>query len=283
MSIVSLSAEVLQAGRRKALTQGILLSSSGKKFLDSVPVMKLPAAKLSISLRGLTLARHELRAEVVDWILVNVYPGFSEKRAFRALVAPTLTRLHFARSEPPYFRLAPNARVWKTLDPQTRELYLAVTLFDFASVRLKLPPNMLPPTGSLRDTAKPFGPVAIDRVRGLDSMLRFYAPFLASSTDSRELVRGKAADFAVWESFIEPALDSSLEPSRILAIDEARYLLMKHMLEKKVLLSSFVADEWLKGFIRNGKLNALRTAYAAIESVIMSGHAINAVMRSEKQ
>ena len=68
-----------------------------------------------------------------------------------------------------------------------------------------------------------------------------------------------------------------------MAIDEARYLLMKHMLEKKVLLSSFVADEWLKGFIRNGKLNALRTAYAAIESVIMSGHAINAVMRSEKQ
>src|SRR5205807_3028071 len=137
----------------------IILQSSEKKILDSIPVMKLPAAKLSICVTALTMAPHELRTEVVDWILANVYPGFSEKRAFRALAAPTLTRLHFARSEPPYFRLAPNARTWKTLAPQTREIYLAVTLFDFARVRLGVPRTMIPPTGSLRKVAKPLGPV----------------------------------------------------------------------------------------------------------------------------
>src|SRR5207247_2144310 len=89
-----------------------------KRLLERIPILKLPAEKLEPCLDAMRTSQSELRSDIVRKILADVYPTFDEKRAFRALVAPTLTRLHFARSQPPFFRWAPNGRIWRSVDKE---------------------------------------------------------------------------------------------------------------------------------------------------------------------
>ena len=246
-------------------------------LLKRVPVLKLPASKLQPSLVALTSAVGERRDQVVRLILRDVYyPHFNEKRAFRALVAPTLTRLHFARSEPPlYFRMAPNARIWKVLDQTTRPKYTAIVLFDFATVRLQLSMQIIPPAASLRVAANPFGPRMVDRVRGLSAMLTFFSDLYLN--DSQGVRVAEVDGYANREKELDALIKSTLALGRIVSIEEARYLLMKKLLSDDVLASSFVVDEWIKKAIRRETLIAFRGDYAKLDSLLIGGYAINAV------
>lgn len=255
--------------------------------LDRIPVLKLPPSKLDACLKVLASTPSERRREVVRKITTEVYPGFSPKRAFRALVAPALTRLHFARSEPPAFRLAPNGKIWRAVDESIKQAYVSVTLFDFAKIRLGLNPSILPPTGSLRETARQFGAMTLDRVRGLDHMLRFYLKFHPCNWTQETFngigIKLEVAEVAYFEEHskkLEEFIHTTFSRKRIIGIDEARYCLMEKMLSQNVLSSSFVADEWLKACIRTMTLNVFRSAYTTIDSLIIGGHPINAIMLS---
>jgi len=249
-----------------------------ERLLEQIPVIKLPAGKLEECLRALASAPNQLRSEVVNNVLENVYPGFNEKRAFRALVAPALTRLHFARSEPPFFHPAPNVRIWHALGKNTGRSYLSLVLFDFAKIKLSIDENLLPPSRSLRDSARSFGPRLVDRVRGLDSMLRFYAPF--RPVDRRNLKVAEIKDVKYVKKPLFNEIEKVLQRGRVTVMDEARYLVMKKLLSEGILSSSFVVDEVFKKLIQTGKLVPFRAAYAAIDSLMMDGIAFNAVVRS---
>ena len=263
-----------------------------KLSLDRVPGIKLPPTKLDACLRVLASTPSEKRQDVIAKIInhkSDVYPDFTPKRAFRALVAPALTRLHFARSEPPIFRLAPNGKIWKAVDESVKQAYVSVVLFDFAKVRLGLSPSMIPP-GSLREAARQFGEKTVDRVRGLDNMLRFYLPFHPSNW-SKEIgnsngIRLEVAELTHFNGHkekLEELIDTSIPRKRVIHIDQARYLLMKKMLSRNVLSSSFVADEWLKVALRSMVMNAFKSAYATIDSLIMNGHPISAIMLGQER
>jgi len=246
-----------------------------------VPVLKLPAQKLEPCLEIVASSNRELRSDIVHRIITEVYPGFDPKRAFRALVAPALTRLHFARSRPPYFRLAPNGRIWKQLGRNERENYVALVLFDFARVRLMLTQELLPPFGSLRDSARQYGARMVDRVRGLEVLLRHYFGSLPDNGNMSMQTAGAGA-FAGKLSELSALLVSAMKKGRIIAVDEARFSLMNKMLSEGRIVSSFVVDEWLKLSIRSGLTFASRAPYATIESLTMEGLAINTVTLRDK-
>jgi hypothetical protein len=250
-----------------------------ESVLWHVPVIKLPPVKLEPSLMELAASTTGLRSEVVKNILKNVYKGFDEKRAFRALVAPTLTRLHFARSKPPYFRMAPNAKIWNDLDPAVRPTYVSLVLYDAALVFLHLNSKWLPPRGNLRDAAKKLGATMVDRVRGLDAMLKFYAKFHPSYSDRADtlgfcILTVNQAKRSEWNT----SMIEALPKGRIIGMDEARYVLMHKALHGKILASSYVIDELIRAAMGTGQLNAFKGPYAAIDSLIMDRFAFNAIM-----
>jgi len=280
----------LLSGGRRELNSPLLANQKLKESLDRVPVIKLSPVKLDACLRVLASTPSEQRQDIIRKILIDVYPGFTPKRAFRALVAPALTRLHFARSEPPVFRLAPNGKIWKVVGESIKQAYISVVLFDFAKVRLGLSPSMIPPVSSLREAARQFGLRTVDRVRGLDSMLRFYLPFHPSNwteeIGNSNRIKAEVADvtyFKGHEEELEKLIDVALPRKRIIHIDEARYLLMAKMLSRNIISSSFVADEWLKVAIRRMPINAFKSAYATIDSLIIDAYPISAIMLGREQ
>ncbi len=257
-----------------------LADEAEERLLMLIPVLKLPAVNLEKSLNCLVSARRELRKEVIAAVLRDIYPQMNPKRAFRALVAPVLTRLHFARSDPPlFFRSAPNARIWKTTGNSLKRSYTSIVLFDFATVRLGLKQSMVPPAGSLRQMAEGRGERIIDRIRGLDSFLRFYAPFHPNfSSQSRKTITVAApADFNGREG-LSKLLLSNLPAQRMTLIDEARYMLQTAMQSQNILASSFVVDEWLKMGIRERIISYAKAPYASISSLSLDRLTINAIV-----
>lgn len=267
------------------MNDAVVTYDSQKRSLMAIPVLKLPADNLDKCLQCLTSARRQLRKEVVAAVLKDVYPDFDEKRAFRALVAPTLTRLHFARSNPPFFRSAPNSRIWKTFDEPFRRPYVSVVLYDFATVRLGLNKSMLPPAGSLREAARDYGPRMIDRVRGLDSMLRLYAPFHPDYSSKNVTVGATIAGpnhFKERKEQLYKLIESVLPPGRIVVVDETRYLILAALKSQNIFASSFVVDEWLRMAIRERWITSVRAPFASIVSLIVDRFAIDAVAFRER-
>jgi len=253
----------------------LLAKQELKGRLDRIPVIKLPPSKLEPCLRVLVSCKSEDRKEIIAKIISDVYPGFDAKRSFRALVAPALTRLHFARSEPPAFRTAPNGKIWQKVKESAKQSFVSRVVFDLATVGLSLSSNLLPPAGSLRETAKQFGGTMVDRVRGFDSFLRFYYPYRLQNT---EYIFATVDYFAKREKDLVSTVTSALQQGRMLAVDEIRRRLMERMLADGVLVSSFVVDEWLRAASHRMEITAFRSAYATIDSLIMNGHSINAIM-----
>jgi hypothetical protein len=253
------------------------VKSERRRLLERIPILKLPAEKLEPCLGAMRASKSELRRKIVEKILADVYPTFDEKRAFRALVAPTLTRLHFARSQPPFFRWAPNGRIWRQVDKRIEREFVAVALFDFTQIRLGIPSRFLPPTDSLRNMAKDFGPVMVDRVRGLDSLLRYYQLSPVRGEEEFRTITAAGTLSGDQPDDLRPLFNSALGRGRITAVDEVRYSVMSQMLSKGKLISSFVVDEWMKKAIHEGMLFASRSAFATIDSLTMDGYAINTV------
>jgi hypothetical protein len=252
-----------------------------RRALRRVPNLKLPSSKLHGSLQSLVSAKNELRSEVIRLVLRDVYPESTPKRAFRALVAPALTRLHFARSEPPLFRMAPNARLWKQVDAASKPSYAAICLYDFARIKIDLSESLLPPNGSLREAAEKIGPRMVDRVRGLEAMLRFYYGFHPSNPDVEGIPKLNVADVSRYvnhEDELAVLLLSSLPTDKIIGIDQARYAVLRGLHSQGVLASSFVVDEWLKMAIGKINVTPFRSAYTKMDSLIIDGFAFNAVL-----
>jgi hypothetical protein len=139
--------------------------------------------------------------------------------------------------------------------------------------------DQIPPMRGLRDSARIFGPRLADRVRGLDAMLAFYAPF--RQVNHHTILRIADIDHAKpSRRSVLNGLETVLIPGRVTAIDEARYLMMRKLLHEEVLSSSFVVDYLLGRLIQTGKLVPFRSAFAAIDSLIIGGISVNAIARS---
>lgn len=271
---------------------GHQMSEKTSTLVDHVPVLKLPAEKLDASLVALVTAKNGLRKEVTDNVLSLVYPSkwstrkersALEKRYMRALVAPALTRLHFARSNPPHFKPAPNGMVMQGANEDFRKSYTSLCVFDFATLTLGLDDLVLPPTGGLREFARSQGPTIVDRVRGLDAILRFYLDFHPErgNGDIATTFRiGHAGDYK--KGALDNLLESTFPSGRIIQIDSARSLLMKKMSSMGVLVSSFVVDEWLRASIRSLMLSSFKAPFAAIDSLMEGTKAIGGVMLSTR-
>lgn len=257
---------------------------------DRIPVIKLPAEKLDPSLVALITTMSGFRREVEDNVLLHVYPSKWNtrqersalvKRFMRALVAPTLTRLHFARSDPPYFRPAPNGLTLRDASEAFRMSYTSLCVFDFATLRLGLDNDVLPPDGSLRRAVASHGAVMVDRVRGLDAILRFYLEYHPERGNTRATSSYKVGHVEDYNNRAETMYDvseSALPQGRIIQVDAARELIMRRMLSKGILVSSFVVDEWLRLSIRSLKLSSFKAPFAAIDSLMDDTKAIGGVM-----
>lgn len=255
--------------------------------LDRIPVLKLPAAKLEPSLKAVASANGE-RATAVENIIAQVYPEMDEKRAFRALVAPTLTRLHLARSEPPRFVLAPNGILWLALADHAKNSFLGLVVHDFARIHLGLYRDWIPPRGSLRDIARPYGRGLVDRVRGLNRILAHFRPpdaqslgalgyRVASEDDSSQRFQGSTStDSAATECLVK-----KVPEGRMLAIDLVRQEIMQCLEVTRVLASQFSVDRSLRRILKspNSAFAPVRGAYSSIESLIVGGFACNAIIR----
>jgi hypothetical protein len=261
--------------------------------LIHVPVLKLPAEKLDASLVALVTAENGLRNRVIDNILSNVYPHTwntkeervaLEKRFMRALVAPTLTRLHFARSSPPkYFRPAPNASVLQGRNDEFRKTYTALCVFDFATLGLGLNNDDLPPDGSLRKSAAKSGDRMIDRVRGLDAILRFYLeyhPERGKPNSTGILKIGHPGDYKGQLEDLYDLLRLVLPKEQVIHVDIARSLVIRKLAEGGTMVSSFVVDQWLRIAIRQLKLSSFKAPFTAIDSLMDGTKAIGGVMIS---
>ena len=268
---------------------GVQLNPKDGARIEHVPVIKLPADKLDGSLVALVKAKNGLRKEVTDNILSQVYPSkwstkaersALEKRFMRALVAPALTRTHFARSSPPYFLPAPNGSLMRGQDDEFRKCYTSICLFDFATLGLGLAEDLLPPKGSLRDHVRDDGDAAVDRVRGLDAILRFYLKFHPERNLGApgKFSIGHAKDYANKSNDLFDLLDSAMPTGRIIQVDMARELILKRMYGTGVLVSSFVADEWIRMAIRALRVSSFKAPYAAIDSLMDGTNAIGGVM-----
>jgi len=259
--------------------------------LNRIPMLKLPAKKLDTSLVALVTAENGLRDRVIDNILSSVYPhtwrtkeerAALEKRFMRALVAPTLTRLHFARSSPPkYFRPAPNASILKEKDDEFRKSYTALCVFDFATLGLGLSNDVLPPNGSLRMTAAESGAKIIDRVRGLDAILRFYLqyhPERGKPNLTSTLNIGHTDDYEGQSEKLYGLLRLVLPKEQVIHVDVARSLVIRKLAEGNTMVSSFVVDEWLRIAIRHLKLSSFKGPFTSIDSLMDGTKAIGGVM-----
>src|SRR5260370_22639179 len=162
--------------------------------LSSIPIMKLRADKLESSIMALVSSETKLRKDIVERLRAHGFEGKDEKHGLRALVQHALTRLHFARADLPYLREAPNARIWSRLDELIRPVFTSIVLYDFATIHLRITPQLIPPLGNLREIAKPFGPKMVDRVRGLNNMLSYYSSFHSRfSSGEREVITDSAS------------------------------------------------------------------------------------------
>jgi len=117
----------------------------------------------------------------------------------------------------------------------------------------------------------------VDRVRGLDALLRHYFPKLGQAGNQTNVTTARPDAFVESKDALLELITSSAPRGQIIAVDEIRYAIMNRMLSKANLASSFVVDEWLKLAIQEGILFASRAAFATIESLIMKGYAINTV------
>jgi hypothetical protein len=176
--------------------------------------------------------------------------------------------------------MAPNARLWKLVDTNTRPSYVAICLYDFARIKIELNQSLLYPNGSLRETAEKSGPRMVDRVRGLDFMLRFYYGFHPSNLDLEVIPKVDVADVSRYvnrESELASLLSSWLPKGKIMGIDEIRHVIMQSLRSQGTLASSFVVDEWLKMAIPKLNLTLLKSAYTRMDSLIIDGFAYNAL------
>jgi hypothetical protein len=165
------------------------------------------------------------------------------------------------------------------LDKQTAQAHIALVLFDLTLVRLRIHEELIPPSGTLRESARAFGPRLMDRIRGLDVMLRFYESFRHASGEFSCLEASEIDEIKPSRSLLR-LIDRALPPGTITAIDEARYLVMKSFLAEKRLTSSFTVDELFKKLIQMGRLIPFRGAYSTIDSLIVDGIAAGALART---
>jgi hypothetical protein len=259
--------------------------------LGKIPSLKLPPKRLRGCLEAVAAAggRRDL---AVSKVLATFPDRFDEKSAFRALVAPTLTRLHFARSDPPSFYLAPNGQLWNRLIPgDIKEAFIGLVIHDFAEYRLGLPASVLSkmcnPT-IFREEAQVtiLDKDLVARAMRFSRFLNAFMPPDVYTLQSRRLslLGTSSTNGAVPTRSTNKVwgLLAALVPAkRMVSMDAVRFGLMEKLWKEQVLSSSFRIDWILQKLLISHESGyvSIPGPYARLDSLMVRNIPCSAVMR----
>lgn len=250
--------------------------------IKQIPIVKLPPSRFIPVLETIGASQGS-RNVAIQKILDLFGPRFDEKRSFRALVAPTLTRFHFARSSPPRFELAPNGVLTLELPTRARTAYVGLCLKDLAIHRLRLPVRLTSPD-ILRDEARKFGPTVLDQVSGLSRYLREFMGPPMQVPIQRWAYDVERNDFHLLPSATldttRTLVRSLLTKREIAALDVARLAIMRALRENGTAVSSFTVDLFIGDLIKEGRsCIPVVSGTNSLEAMIFSGRPYAAIRR----
>jgi hypothetical protein len=247
--------------------------------LQRIPIVKLSPPQFLDVVQAVSQSSGE-RGDVVRRILSiphfkigsPEHGPYDEKRAMRALVVPTTTRFHVARSRPPRFELAPNGRMIAELPRAEARAFVAMMLRDFGRYSLGLPVEALDP-GVIRSSAK--DKHTLDAVSGY---ARYLAEFAITGYDPGEdstmgLVEGTLVPISnrTLEPLVFDAAKTTMAVRKVLGLDPLRYGIMSQLRRKNIILSSFAADHHIMALVRRMELVPMVASATSLESLIYNG------------
>lgn len=227
-----------------------------------LPVVKLPPKYFREVIIEVS-RRDGTRVSAIDASLSVLNRGRSrekrldEKTGFRAMVSPTLTHLHVARSRPPHFYLAPNGAMIAKLERRDSIRAIGLILRDLLEIRLGLD------LGRLREAyLKPTGRLLLDRP--LTERLHRFMYYLEVYPPPHPLERGVVSGVRLGgsgslmsipegEAIATELIRGMLSDREVIPIDTAREALQSGFIEKKgQAVSSFEVDALMNKLLESG-------------------------------
>jgi len=254
-----------------------------------IPLVKLPPARFDAVMRAVaesdgTRVDAARRCIVSFGLDPDDRRRDNEKRVFRALVAPTLTRLHFARSRPPSFDAAPNGRLWYSAAPDERPAFLGQCLADLLTVRLGLSREMLG-ADTLRSVLRSVDTRTEDRASVFLRYLSVYPPPPTYGSRGPPAVPRPGAvrpELSQKQGLatVRRAVHDSLLHQETVGLDAVRLRAMSSAYEGGWMVSSFVIDSLLPDLITEGKeCLPMLGGTNRLDALIYEGHTVVGLQR----
>jgi hypothetical protein len=224
--------------------------------IDRVPRVKMPPAWFPRAMNAIS-GSDGSRVSTVRR-LRRAFPQFTEKLAVRALVAPTMTRLHFARTPRGRFEAAPNGRIWARMLSRDRSRFTGLCLRDLLVHRLGLERG-LASGEAIREEAQRIGPRARDRCRGYYRLLEGFPPPPSAIEADWVLYgpgdrRGTTVDAASFIARLRPDLEATASGRQVIDLDDLRTEAMSKLYSKGIITSSFAVDRALLGLMEESEV-----------------------------
>jgi hypothetical protein len=214
--------------------------------------------------------------------LRTAFPQFDEKLAVRALVAPTMTRLHFARTPRGRFEAAPNGTLWARMPSKQQSRFTGLCLRDLLVHRLGLKRD-LARADAIRKEAMRVGPRARDRCRGYYRLLEEFPPpesaieadWVLYESGSQDGTLVTAASFT---SRLRPNLDAVARGRQVIGLDALRVEVMLKLYSEGIITSSFALDRGLLGLMKESEaFLPFGAATNQMDSLVVAGRPFSAV------
>jgi hypothetical protein len=224
--------------------------------IEKIPVLKLPPSWFGGSL-GAILDSDGTRWDA-DRRVLKAFPGHDTKLSMRAFAVPTLTRLQFVRASPGFLLPAPNGLLWKDLPVDKRSPFIGLCVRDLLVLQLGLSPTLVR-AEHLAAIGKELGKPYRDRLAGLVRLLRrFPPPDVAGCTDAVSLsvvsARPQELDSSHARKLLREDLAGELKGRDIVRLDDLRVGVMRSLLAKGRIVSSFMVDWVLLSFMSKSEM-----------------------------
>ncbi len=221
-----------------------------------IPILKLPPSWFVPAVSAL-LPADGSRADANRRVL-GAFPGRDEKLAMRALVVPTLTRLHYIRAADSRLWMAPNGTMWGLLQRPARNSFAGVCLRDLLIIRAELPAEF-GQADQLRAVGRALGEPYLDRVSGYARLMRAF-PIEPGPPGRPFPVLEISDNVFVWMTLtevcrlVQPYLNTALRGRVIVRLDDVRHRALRAMFNADRCVSSFVLDRALLRFMGDSRI-----------------------------
>jgi hypothetical protein len=255
------------------------LINSSSPF-DRVPVLKLPPRWLPVALEAVSRADGTRADAVAKWL--QAFPGYGEKLVVRALIVPTLTRLHFIRVRPDEVEVAPNGRLWSVLAPAARAPFVGLCLRDQLVIRSGLSESDASAAG-LRQEARRRGTKRGDGLLGFARLAEAYPPPQSSGVGPAlwlEVRTGRAERESMQETLppLGRLLSAAIAGRDVVGLDELRRRVLLALEKIGRIVTSFLLDRVLLDYMSSGQLcSPFASATNQIGSLVLGRTPFSAV------